>query len=260
MTSFNSPIQNWKTQRVWVVGASSGIGAAFARSLLQAGAQVAVSARREDELNALVASVPGAAARVLAFDAADETAWPEAYARLRADWPQIDLVVFVAARYDPVRAWELTLETARKGFELNVLSVYRGIETVLPDMLQQGRGGLALVASVAGMTGLPKASIYGATKAALINLAQTLYFDLAPKGLSVYLINPGFVKTPMTDGNDFSMPDLITPEQAASAMVAGIAAGQFEICFPRRFTRWLKLLSCLPYGLRFRLLHKATGL
>ena len=102
--------------------------------------------------------------------------------------------------------------------------------------------------------------VYGATKAALINMAETLYLDLAPRGISVYVINPGFVKTPLTDRNTFAMPALISVDDAVTAIIAGFECGDFEIHFPKRFTLWLKLLRLLPYRWYFALVHKGTGL
>ena len=133
---------------------------------------------------------------------------------------------------------------------------YTGLATVLPDMLARGSGGVAIVASVAGYVGLPNASVYGPTKAALINLAEVLYADLHPRGLDVYLINPGFVQTPLTDQNAFAMPALQTPQAAARAIFGGLAGGKFEIHFPKRFTIWVKLLGALPYRLRFALIDR----
>jgi short-subunit dehydrogenase len=144
--------------------------------------------------------------------------------------------------------------------ETNLHGVIKTTAAVLPALLAQGSGAIGIVSSVAGYRGLPKALIYGASKAALINFAETLYLDLHPKGLGVYLINPGFVKTPLTDKNEFRMPHLITAEQAADAIVAGLDAGEFEIDFPKAFTRQLKLLRILPYRWYFALIRRATGL
>lgn len=263
MARLNPPIRDWQGKRVWLVGASSGIGAAFARALLERGAHVVLSARNAGRL-ATVAD-GHARAHSIAFDASRAEDWQAASQAALEALGGIDLLVFLAARYDPVRAWEVDAAVAEQAFQTNVVAVYRGLQTVLPAMLANkkegdGQGGIALVASVSGYTGLPQATIYGATKAALINLAESLYFDLAPKGLGVYLINPGFVATPMTASNPFTMPDLLTPEQAALAMLDGFAAGEFEIRFPLRFTQRLRWLSRLPYRWRFPLLHKVTGL
>ena len=131
---------------------------------------------------------------------------------------------------------------------------------MLPHLLAQRGGHLSLVSSVAGYRGLPKALAYGPTKAALINLAETLYLDLAPLGIGVSIVNPGFVRTPLTAGNEFHMPALITPEQAAREILAGLARGKFEIHFPKRFTRWLKLMRHLSYGAYFAAVRRSTGL
>ncbi len=127
-------------------------------------------------------------------------------------------------------------------------------------MVARGDGGIAVVSSVAGYRGLPTSLAYGASKAALINFTETLYLDLRTKGVSVYLVNPGFVETPLTDRNEFEMPALIPPEQAAAQMLRGFERGQFEIHFPKRFTRFMKLLRLLPYRLFFPLVHRITGL
>lgn len=254
----NTPIKNWSGKRVWLIGASSGIGAALAQTLLESGAWVTISARRQDALTAL--AKPHPRAHVIAFDAADPSAWPEAFDRALTAMGHIDLVVFGAARYDPTHSWELSVEDVQKSFDLNVVSVYRGVSLLVPYFLKRGEGGLALIASISAYTGLPKAVIYGATKAALNNMAQTLYFELEPKGLSVYLINPGFVETPMTAVNDFDMPGLMKPADAAKAIVAGFERGDFEIRFPRGFAGALRWLSFLPDRVRFPLLHKITKL
>ena len=172
----------------------------------------------------------------------------------------IDLVVLGAARYDPTHSWQIDLEQVEKSFDVNVVSLYRGLSVVVPYMLERGHGGISMIASISGYTGLPRALIYGATKAALQNLAETLYFELAPKGLSIYLINPGFVQTPMTSDNDFKMPGLMMPEAAAQAIMAGFERGDFEIRFPKTFSFVLRLVSMLPDRVRFALLHKTTGM
>ena len=131
---------------------------------------------------------------------------------------------------------------------------------VVPGLLEQGAGAIGIVASVAGYRGLPKALIYGASKAAVINFTESLYLDLEPKGIGVYLISPGFVKTPLTDSNEFKMPALISAEEAAGAILKGLRQGRFEIHFPKRFTLLLKFLQLLPYRWYFALVHKSTGL
>ena len=140
------------------------------------------------------------------------------------------------------------------------MGVMYGAACVAPSFVKRGSGAIAVVGSVAGYGGLPKAVTYGPTKAALINLAETLYLDLAPRGLGVYLICPGFVSTPLTAQNDFHMPALISAETAADEILAGLSRGVFEIHFPKRFTRFLKVLQWLPRRLYFPLIRRATGL
>ena len=254
----NTPLRDWAAQRVWIIGASSGIGAALATQLLQRGAHVAVSARRAEALQALVAD--HTVARVLAFDFTDDDAFGAACDDLFRAWGGIDLVVFCAGAYAPMRAWQLDANDIDRLLDINLRAPMAAAAQLIPRLLKQGSGALAFVSSVAGFRGLPKAAAYGPTKAALINFAETLYLDLAPRGLSVFLINPGFVATPMTAANDFEMPALISPQQAAEEIIAGFGRGSFEIHFPRRFTYWLKLLRLLPYGLYFALVRRFTRL
>jgi NADP-dependent 3-hydroxy acid dehydrogenase YdfG len=256
--SLNPPLPPWKDCRIWVIGASTGIGAATARSLLESGARVALSARKADVL----AEVGGGNARALIepLDFTDSTQVAAAWERVRNAWGGVDLVLIVAGSHAEIRAWELTEANAMALLKTNLHGVIGTVATVLPGLLAQGKGALGIVASVAGYRGLPKALIYGASKAALINFTETLYLDLHPKGFGVYLINPGFVKTPLTDHNEFKMPHLITAEEAATALIGGLRAGDFEIDFPKAFTRQLKFLRLLPYRWYFALIHRATGL
>jgi short-subunit dehydrogenase len=254
----NPPLPPWPDARVWIIGASTGIGAAVARALLAAGARVALSARSEDKLREVAAG--NARALVLPLDFTRSADVAAVYERIVAAWGGCDLVLIVAGTHREMRAWELTEEAADALLEINLNAPIATVAAVVPRLLAQGSGAIAIVASVAGYGGLPKALVYGASKAGLINFTEALYLDLRPKGIGVYLVNPGFVKTPLTDRNDFRMPALISAEQAAADIVRGLAAGKFEIHFPRRFTGMLKLLRLLPYRLYFALVRRATGL
>lgn len=253
----NVPIRDWRGKRVWIVGASSGIGAALAENLAARGARLALSARGVERLEALAARLPGALA--IPMDVTREAAHEEALATIRDAWGGVDVVVFNAGTYRPLRAWELTSEIARETLQTNLLGVFDGLAAVLPTMLAQRSGAVVLVGSVAGYGGLPKALVYGPSKAALINLAECLHIDLVPRGVSVFLVNPGFVETALTAQNDFRMPALIGADEAARQIVAGLARGAFEIHFPKRFTRVLKLLRLLPRRAYFGLVRRATG-
>lgn len=254
----NPPLPAWKECRVWIIGASTGIGAATARSLLASGARVALSARDAAKLGDIAADNPRALVEPLDFTDSAQVA--NAWERVLAKWAGVDLVLIVAGTHAEMRAWELTEAKATALLKTNLHAVINTSAIVIPALVSAGKGAIAIVGSVAGYGGLPKAIIYGASKAAVINFTETLYLDLRPKGIGVYLISPGFVKTPLTDNNDFKMPALITAEEAASDIVAGLRAGKFEIHFPKRFTYTMKLLRLLPYRLYFFLVHRITGL
>lgn len=254
----NAPLRDWRGKTVWLVGASTGIGRATAALLHARGARVIVSARKADALQAFVAEHPGAVA--VPLDTTDAQAVGAAMAQVEALGP-LDGMVYCAGHYHAMRADALDMQDLERHVEVNYLGALRLLDAVLPHLLQTRREAafVSLVGSVAGYRGLPHSLAYGPTKAALINLAQTLYLDLQPRGIGVSLINPGFVETPLTAQNTFRMPALISPAQAAEAILAGWARGQFEIHFPRRFTLWLKALELLPVGLYFALVRRFTG-
>lgn len=254
----NPPLADWQGRGVWIVGASSGIGRATAALLARQGAVVAVSARNAVALEAFARSHPAAIA--LPLDVTDPVAVARAAAALDSRLPQLDLVLFCAGHYKPQRATRFDLPEMLRHQQINYVGALYVLDAVLPRMLAAGRGHLSLVGSVAGYRGLPQSLAYGPTKAALINLAETLYLDLSQQGLGVSIVNPGFVDTPLTAQNDFSMPALITPEQAAEAIVQGWARGSFEIDFPKRFTRGMKLLRLLGQRGYFSAVRRATGL
>ena len=255
----NPRIESWKDRRVWIVGASTGIGAALAEALLAKGARVALSARRKEPLDAIAAK-HGANAVVLPLDINDAPELQRATASLVMRWGGVDVVVAMAGDYKPMRAWELDLEVARRMVQTNIQGYLNVLAPIIPQMMKQGSGVISLVSSVAGFRGLPKSLIYGPTKAAIINLAETLYMDLSDKGIGVSVINPGFVRTPLTSGNEFKMPALIEPEEAAAGIMRGLERGEFEIHFPKRFTRVMKFMRHLPYTLYFPAIRKMTGL
>ncbi|MEY3445296.1 MAG: hypothetical protein RIR45_51 [Pseudomonadota bacterium] len=251
----NPPMSEWRGKTVWIVGASTGIGRATAAALHRQGARVIVSARKADALDAFVQEHPGSQSLVL--DATNHKAVQAAAAALAAQG-SLDCVVYCAGHYQAMRAEAMDLHDMLRHVDVNYHGALYLLDAVLPTLLAQGGGHFSLVGSVAGYRGLPQSLAYGPTKAALINLAETLYLDLHGKGIGVSIINPGFVQTPLTAGNTFDMPALLTPEQAATAIVAGWARGAFEVHFPKRFTLWLKLLRVLPNRAYFKLVSKMT--
>lgn len=253
----NTPITDWQGRRVWLVGASTGIGLACAQALRAAGAQVVVSARNPQGV--LEWAKKDAGVKWCALDVSD-AAQVQAMARaLLAEGP-LDMVVYAAGYYRAQRATAMDINDLLQHDRVNYQGALQVIHAVLPGMLAQGSGHISLLSSVAGWRGLPNGLAYGPTKAALTHLAETLYIDLQDQGIGVSVVNPGFVATPLTAQNQFTMPALISPEQAATAMLKGWAKGQFDIHFPKRFTLWLKLLRLLPYRLYFPLVRRFTGL
>ena len=255
--SLNPPIREWRGKRVWLVGASTGIGRALAEQLHALGATVIVSARKLEALKAFVLAHPGSIA--LPLDVTDRAAVRRAAGSALADGP-LDLVCYCAGHYQPMRATAIDLNELLRHHEVNTLGALHVLDAITPAMVARGQGHISLVSSVAGFRGLPQSLAYGPTKAALINLAETLYLDLQPRGLGVSVINPGFVETPLTAQNEFHMPALISPQQAAQAILQGWAKGEFDIHFPKRFTFVMKLLRLLPYRLFFPLVRRMTGL
>ena len=255
--SYNPPFPDWSGKTVWIVGASSGIGQATAAALHAEGAKVFVSARNQLALDAFVQEHQGSIA--LALDAEDASAVKTAAQTIFAAG-SLDLVLYCAGYYREMRATTFDLPDMLKHQQVNYVGALYVLDAVLPHFLARKAGHISLISSVAGYRGLPKSLAYGPTKAALNNLAETLYLDLQDSGIGVSLVCPGFVETQLTAQNKFTMPGLITPEKAAQAILQGWRKGQFEIHFPKRFTLWMKALSLLPNLLYFPLIRKFTGL
>jgi NADP-dependent 3-hydroxy acid dehydrogenase YdfG len=255
--SLNPKFTNWTGRRVWLVGASTGIGQAAAALLHSKGASVIVSARNAAALQAMAAQYPGLQA--LPLDATDEAAVKQAAQQVLSAGP-LDLLMYCAGTYAAQRAQDMAPQDIGHHMQVNYMGAVYCIGAVLPSMLAAKRGHLTVVSSVAGFRGLPHSLAYGPTKAALINLAETLYIDLHDEGLGVSVVNPGFVQTSLTANNDFHMPALMSPSQAAIQIVAHWERGLFESHFPKRFTRWMKLLRILPYSWYFRATRRFTGL
>jgi NAD(P)-dependent dehydrogenase (short-subunit alcohol dehydrogenase family) len=260
--ALNPRIDTWAGKTVWLVGASTGIGRATASALHAAGARVVVSARSRETLDSFVATHAGSLA--IALDATDRDAMRQAAAQIGQQQGGIDLAMYCAGTYAAMRATAFDLDVALRHVQVNYVGALHMLDAVLPSLLTQakaGRGGhISLVSSVAGFRGLPQSLAYGPTKAALINLAETMYLDLSPLKLGVSVINPGFVETPLTATNQFRMPAIITPEAAATEIIKGWRDGDFEIHFPKRFTLWLKAMRHLNYATYFAAVRRSTGL
>lgn len=239
----------------WIIGGGSGIGAALARQLAGEGWTVAISGRREDALDAVCRMATGI--HPYPLDATLTERVTETAERIASDLGRIDLMVYAAAAWQPMKVGDYDFQKFFRIVDTNYLGAVRAIEAATGIMRRQGGGEIALVASIAGYAGLPRAAAYGSTKAALIHLAQTLRTELAPENISVRLVNPGFVSTDLTAKNDFPMPFLMDAEEAARRIAHGLLhTARFEIAFPWQMVMALKLLRVLPYWLFFRLMAR----
>jgi len=251
-----SGIDHFSGKRVWVIGASSGIGEACTQALLLKGAKVALSSRRAERLNVIANTAKVDQTLVIPLDVTDDIQLQDGYKTIVNTWGGIDLLLFVSGMYVPLRADNFDFKIAEKTIDANLLGPMRAVALVMPEMLKAHSGHIAIVGSVAGYSGLPKALAYGPSKAAIINFCENLYYDLLPTGVSMHMISPGFVATEATAKNDFEMPALISAEEAASEILTGIQQGEFDIHFPKRFTRFLKFLRILPYPIYFWIVRR----
>ncbi|MFW1677130.1 SDR family NAD(P)-dependent oxidoreductase [Pontibacter sp. JAM-7] len=251
---------NLPWQRVWITGAGRGIGRALARLLAEQGAQVYVSSRTLPELQALAEECQGLAGRIVpvAMDITDLEQVRECWRQWQTNQGPPELVVLNAGTHQPVSAQQFSADICQNLWRVNLQGTVNCLEPALQQMLADQRGQIAVMASVAGYRGLPTASVYGASKAALINMCEALRLDLTGSGVKLQVINPGFVRTPLTDQNRFPMPCLMEPEVAAQRILKGLLSNRFEITFPRRFTYCLKLLRLLPYRLYLGLIARTV--
>ncbi len=239
---------------IWIIGASCGIGEALARELAAQGATLILSARREAELEALNASL-GGAHRVVPFDVADSAQVQRAAEQVSGMGTRLDRVIFMAAIYRPEAIAARDYAFTKQLVEVNLLGAIYMTYAVLPLFEQQRAGQMVLCGSVAGYTGLPGGQPYSASKAGVINFAESLYAEV-DNFIDVKLINPGFVRTRITDKNNFAMPMRLEPEQAAKAIAKGLKGRAFEIHFPKGFTYGVKGLHSLPYAIRLWLTRR----
>lgn len=242
---------DYKDRRIWIIGASAGIGEALARTLAGYGARLILSARNEAALMALAKNCDGC--QVLPLDLARPETLADAVSTILLEDTPLDAIICTAALYDPGRVADIDPAKAEAMVRVNILGMIE-VARLCPPLLRNG-GQLVMFGSVAGYIGLPKGQPYSATKAAVNNLAETLAVELAPN-VDVRLVCSGFVETRLTARNDFSMPAIITPDQAAKAVLRGMQGRGFEIHFPRRFTWAVKLLRALPYALSLRLIRR----
>ena len=228
----------------WVVGGSSGIGAAVARELESRGARVAISARRHDEL----VEVSAGTMLVVTADVTDAASLTDAASRIRDELGPIDLAVLSAGYWKQMTANDWDTETFNRHVEVNLIGMSNAIAAVLPEMLARGSGVIAGISSVAGYRGLAGAEAYGATKAGQINLLESLRVHIAGEGVRVTTICPGFVRTDLTAANAFPMPFIIDADTAGRAICDGLERERTEIVFPARMAILMKVARLVPAG------------
>ena len=243
-------MSNLSGSRVWLTGASSGIGAALAEELARRGARLALTARREEPMQAFAGRHPGTL--TLVGDVADRDRILAIGKEIDADWGGVDIAILNAGTYRQVTPDTFSAELFQVHLDTNIMGTVHGIEAVLPGMRARGAGNIVIVASVTGYAALPRASAYGSTKAYLMSMADSLRADLVGSGVSITVVAPGFVKTDLTDQNDFNMPFMISPERAARYIADGIEKDDPEIAFPPQMVLFMKALRYAPGPLRRR--------
>ena len=247
-------VQAAKDHRIaWVTGAGKGIGRQLALRLAEEGWIVAASSRTEADLKDLEAACPSHLIRGFPLDVTQAADTEEVVQQIETALGPLDLVVLNAGTHLPMPASEFSTAIFRRLVDTNLMGTVHGLSTIIPPMIARKSGRILVVASLAGYRGLPTAAAYGATKAALINMCEALRPELGKKGVVLQLINPGFVKTPLTDKNKFSMPYLMPVEAAVEAIMRGLRSEKFEIAFPGRFAFLMKVLRCLPDPIFFAL-------
>lgn len=241
-------MKDWQGKRYWLVGASEGLGAALAELLSRSGVHVVLSARSEDRLNELAERLPGRST-VQPIDVADDAS---VQAAAEAVGP-VDGVVFLAGVYWPMKAtnWDPAQATAMA--DINFTGLVRVLGQVVPDMVSRDAGHIVITGSLSGFRGLPGAIGYAASKSGTMSLAECMYADLRKTGVTVQVANPGFIRTRLTDKNNFKMPFIMEPEEAARHMFEHMNSDAFKASFPRVFSWFFRFSQFLPDWLYYRL-------
>jgi short-subunit dehydrogenase len=241
-------MRSFRGKRYWLVGASEGLGHALAQKLSGAGAELILSARNAETLAAAVASLPGKAS-ALPVDVGSS----DSVAAAAAELGDLDGMVFLAGVYWPMRAQDWDAKAAEAMADINFTGCVRAVGAALPGMVARGRGHIVITGSLSGFRGLPGAIGYAASKAGTMVLAESMYADLRKTGIAVQLANPGFIRTRLTAKNDFTMPFIMEPDQAADIMFRHMASDRFKISFPTMFSLLFRGGNVLPDWLYYRI-------
>ncbi len=241
-------------KKIWITGASSGIGKAVAEKFASEGWKVAVSARRKEILNNMAQDQN---IRSFPLDVTNRDQINNVFKNILNEFGDLDLCLFSSGTYEPKDEQNINSDKIRNVMNINFLGVIDCVKSVEEYFKNKKSGHISIVSSIAGYRGLPNSSGYGPSKAALTNFSESIYFDFKKFGVRVSIISPGFIKTPLTDKNEFSMPFLKTPDYAAEKIYNGlIKSNAFEIHFPKGLTLTLKFLRILPYKLYLFLVDK----
>jgi short-subunit dehydrogenase len=245
---------------VWIIGASNGIGEEVAKIFAENNFNIVISARSLEKLNLIASQITEKNSNIKVmvkdFDVVDFAAFDQAHLSIIESFGFVDIVIFASAIYQPASIYDFDLAQAKQTIEVNLTSVFNLFKITLPKMVERKSGHIAIIASVAGYRGLPKSLAYGASKAGLINLCESVYPELKKNYIDLSIINPGFVKTRLTDKNNFEMPFIITAETAAKKIFEGILRKDFEIHFPKKLTLILKFLRILPNKIFLKISQK----
>ncbi len=237
----------YQNKNILIIGASSGIGEELYNQFDQIGANLCICARNLEKINDLVKNKNHLA---IALDVTKQDEFDQVIRVLKDKWQKIDLIIFCAGIYSPMNLDNFNPELARSIFETNFTGFFNLITKILPQIKDNKINHIAVISSVAGYFGMPNSLLYGASKAALSNLVESLYFELKKYQTKITLINPGFVKTRLTNQNNFSMPFITTTKKIASHIIKQLPKDKFEIYFPRSFVIIMKLLNLMPFALR----------
>jgi len=242
---------------IWITGGSTGIGKALAIKFASKGWNVAISARRIELLNELSNTYENISSFPL--DVTDKTECKKVFDEIKNKFEDVDICFFSTGTWNPKKEKDIDIEQMEEVFKINFFGTVNSIKAVEQYFKDKKRGIITIVSSIAGYRGLPNSTGYGPSKSALNNLAESLYFDFKRSNVRICLVSPGFIKTPMTDKNNFKMPFLKTPEYAADQIYDGLVnKNVFEIHFPKTLTIILKLFSFLPSKIYFNLVGKLT--
>ena len=241
-------MKTWQGKRYWLVGASEGLGRSLAQVMSRAGVELVVSARSMERLEELVAELPGKASAV-SVDISDS----DSVRKAAVDAGDIDGVVFLAGVYWPMKATEWDADKAEAMADINFTGAFRVLGQIVPGFVEKDAGHVVLTGSLSGFRGLPGAIGYGASKAGVMYLAESMQADLRSTGVDVQVVNPGFVKTRLTDKNEFSMPFIMEPEEAAQEIWEHMNDTTFKKSFPRLFSWFFRVSQFLPDWLYYRI-------